>query len=264
MTGSEGTEGGARRLDEAMTVISLDDRPRIPAKSERRVILVVMLTVVTGVTDATAFLKLGNVFTSVMTGNLVLLGLAVGKGDLQPAVHVALALVAFVAGAMVGGRIAGRPSENDGPWPHRLTIALCFEVLLFAGFTLLWESSGPSVSGNVQLSMLLLCALALGVQSSATLRLGIAGLSTTYLTGTLTNVVHSLVHGKFGRDAGRGLAIIGALVSGAVLGSALAINLPAAMPVPQLAILSSVIASGLVIARSHDRRCSLDAGQVGP
>ena len=127
-----------------MNVVSLDHRPRTLAKSERRVILVVMLTLVTGVTDATAFVKLGNVFTSVMTGNLVLLGLAIGKGDLQPAVHVALALVAFVAGAMVGGRIAGHPCETDGPWPHRLTIALCFELLLFVGFTVLWETSGPN------------------------------------------------------------------------------------------------------------------------
>jgi uncharacterized membrane protein YoaK (UPF0700 family) len=145
-----------------------------------------------------------------------------------------------------------------------LTIALCFELLLFLGFTLLWETPGPSVSGNLQLSMLLMCALALGVQSSATLRLGIAGLSTTYMTGTLTNVVHAAVHGKFGNDTGRGLAIIGALVSGAVLGAALAINAPAAMPLPQLAILSLVIASGLFIARSHDRRCSLNPGQVEP
>lgn len=213
----------------------------------------IMLTVVTGVTDATAFIKLGNVFTSVMTGNFVLLGLAVGKGDLQPAVHVALALVAFVIGAMVGGRIAGRPSDTDGPWPHRLTIALCFEFLLFVGFTLLWDTSEPSVSGNLQLFMLMMCALALGVQSSATLRLGIAGLSTTYLTGTLTNVVHSAVHGKFGKDAGRGLAIIGALVSGAVLGAALALNAPDVMSVPQLGILASVIVSGLLITWRHDR-----------
>src|SRR5580658_3797625 len=159
-----------------MTVTSPDDGTLTSAKSERRVILVVMLTVVTGVTDATAFVKLGNVFTSVMTGNLVLLGLAAGKGSLEPVVHVALALAAFVTGAMVGGRIAGHPSESDGPWPHRLTIALCLELLLFAGFTLLWETSGMNPTGSLQLCMLMMCALALGVQSSATLRLGISGL----------------------------------------------------------------------------------------
>jgi uncharacterized membrane protein YoaK (UPF0700 family) len=236
-----------------MTVTSPDDGTLTSAKSERRVILVVMLTVVTGVTDATAFVKLGNVFTSVMTGNLVLLGLAAGKGSLQPVVHVALALVAFVTGAMVGGRIAGHPSESDGPWPHRLTVALCLEVLLFAGFAVLWETSDMDPTGQVQLWMLMMCALALGVQSSATLRLGIPGLSTTYLTGTLTNVVHSAVHGKFGKDTTRGLTIIVALVSGAILGSALAHNAPAAMPVPQLAILTFVISSGLVLTRRHDR-----------
>jgi uncharacterized membrane protein YoaK (UPF0700 family) len=40
----------------------------------------VLLTFGTGVVDGSTFLSLGHVFASVMTGNLVLLGLAAGTG----------------------------------------------------------------------------------------------------------------------------------------------------------------------------------------
>src|SRR5271170_4590429 len=91
------------------------DMQSTPSKSMliSRIHLLILLTFVTGATDATAFERLGNVFTSVMTGNMVLLGLAIGKGDFSPAIHVAWALLAYVSGAMLGGRIAGHPAEGD-------------------------------------------------------------------------------------------------------------------------------------------------------
>jgi uncharacterized membrane protein YoaK (UPF0700 family) len=228
-----------------------------------RTTLVVMLTFVTGATDATAFEKLGSVFTSVMTGNLVLLGLAVGRGNVKPIVHVSLALAAYVVGAMVGGRIAGPPEEGDGHWPLRLTIALILEFSLFAGFGIFWELSGAHPSGALQSCLLMACAVALGVQSSATLRLGISGLSTTYLTGTLTNVVHSAVHGRFDHDSFRGAFVLVALVSGAGVGGGLAVNVPTAAPIPQLTILACVIGCGFVLGRRHEHQTlRADAGMA--
>jgi uncharacterized membrane protein YoaK (UPF0700 family) len=222
--------------------------------------LVTMLALVTGATDATAFEKLGNVFTSVMTGNLVLLGLALGKGTMRPVVHVILALTAYVVGTMLGGRIAGRPEDRDGHWPLRLTIALCLEFALFVGFAIAWELHGDHASGALQVCLLMTCAVALGVQSSATLRLGMSGLSTTYLTGTLTNVVHAAVHGRFGEESARGTLVLLALVSGAVLGGALALKVPAAAPIPQLTVLAFVIGCGLALDRHHEhQRLSADA-----
>jgi uncharacterized membrane protein YoaK (UPF0700 family) len=213
--------------------------------------LLILLTIVTGATDATAFVRLGNVFTSVMTGNMVLLGLAIGKGDLSPAVHVAFALLAYVCGAMLGGRIAGHPREGDGPWPRHLTRALLVELGLFSAFAIAWEIKGGLVTGALQVTLLMVCAIALGIQSSAVLRLGLSGLSTTYLTGTLTNVVHAVAHGKFGRDTFRSAAVLGALISGAALGGVLAVHAPTWAPIPQLILLSTVIVCGIGLARRH-------------
>ncbi|HEY5990219.1 MAG TPA: DUF1275 family protein, partial [Streptosporangiaceae bacterium] len=48
---------------------------------------VVLLTATTGAVDAASFLALGTVFSSVITGNLVLLGIAAGVGRSALAVH---------------------------------------------------------------------------------------------------------------------------------------------------------------------------------
>lgn len=226
--------------------------PRKALKVITRTNLVVLLTFVTGATDATAFEKLGNVFTSVMTGNMVLLGLAIGKGNASPIVHVALALIAYVTGAMVGGRIAGHPSESDGLWHHHLTRALALELGLFGFFAIIWEVHGGHPTGRTQIALLMVCALALGIQSGAVLRLGLSGLSTTYLTGTLTNVVHAVAHGKFGRQNFRSVAVLVALILGAALGGALAVNDPREAPIPQLVILAVVIGGGTVLSRRNE------------
>src|SRR5216684_2520797 len=63
------------------------------------------LTATTGVVDAVSYLALGHVFTANMTGNVVFLGFAAaGAPGLSPA-RSGAALLAFVVGAAIGGRI---------------------------------------------------------------------------------------------------------------------------------------------------------------
>ena len=64
--------------------------------------LVVVLTLTTGAVDVTSFLALGNVFSSVVTGDLVLLGAAAGTGRPELAVHSGVALAGYLAGVMAG------------------------------------------------------------------------------------------------------------------------------------------------------------------
>jgi len=51
-----------------------------------------VLTLTTGVLDAVTFLRLGKVFSSVITGNLALLGVAAGQLDAALALNAGLAL----------------------------------------------------------------------------------------------------------------------------------------------------------------------------
>src|ERR1700728_3039841 len=84
--------------------------------------LVVVLALTSGAIDAVTFVRLGNVFSSVITGNLALLGLAVGEHHSALAVSSGLALAAYAVGVLAGGALAG-PIEGGQPvWPRRTTM----------------------------------------------------------------------------------------------------------------------------------------------
>jgi uncharacterized membrane protein YoaK (UPF0700 family) len=213
----------------------------------RRDTLIIILTVVSGITDAVGFLKLGNVFTSVMTGNMVLLGLDAAKGNGSGVLHTGVAFFAYVAGGILGAKIAGQPAKDGRLWPRSFTIALAVEFCAFAVFNLLFELMNGNPPGNDTLVLLGINALALGIQSAAVIRLGVSGLSTTYLTGTLTTVIAGLHRSKPLAGSGRSLFILAALICGASVGALVADFVPRALPALQLGVLFIVIAGGIVL-----------------
>jgi uncharacterized membrane protein YoaK (UPF0700 family) len=231
---------------------------REPARA--RDAFVVLLAVVTGATDATSFLKLGGAFTSVMTGNMVLLGIAVGRHSGSLATHTGLAFGGYVLGSLFGARIAGHATRSDSLWPQRITTALFAELILFAAFTVGFEVGGGHPIGSLASTLLTLNAVALGVQSSAVLRFGISGLSTTYLTGTLTTVFARLTHHEGLKGHGRHILLLIALVVGAVLGSVLSVQVPRAEPVLQLGLLGIVV----VAVSSRGFKLSVQSAQAVP
>jgi hypothetical protein len=68
--------------------------------------ILLLMTVATGIVDAVSFLALGRVFTANMTGNVVLLGFAFAGVPGLSISRSALALLAFLFGAVLGGRVA--------------------------------------------------------------------------------------------------------------------------------------------------------------
>ncbi|MEC9052373.1 MAG: YoaK family protein, partial [Actinomycetota bacterium] len=87
-------------------------------------VLMLVLTFTTGIVDAVGFLGLDRVFTGNMTGNVVILGMAVVGAEDLPVVGPVLALVGFMAGAALGGRVLKRAA---GKWTG-LTTALFLTV----------------------------------------------------------------------------------------------------------------------------------------
>src|SRR2546428_8442670 len=76
-----------------------------------------VLTAATGLIDAVSYLALGHVFTANMTGNVVFLGFAVAGAPGLSIPRSAVSLGAFLAGAVAGGRPAGRPGSGpQHPW----------------------------------------------------------------------------------------------------------------------------------------------------
>src|SRR5256885_1548595 len=81
-----------------------------------------VLTAATGLIDAVSYLALGHVFTANMTGNVVFLAFAVAGAPGLSIPRSVVSLAAFLAGAVVGGRLAARL----GSGPPRRWVATAF------------------------------------------------------------------------------------------------------------------------------------------
>jgi uncharacterized membrane protein YoaK (UPF0700 family) len=194
--------------------------------------IAIALTFISGAMDVASFTRLGSVFTSVMTGNIVLWGLAVARGSLALASHTAVSIAGYIAGVAAGTVIAyrvrtggpdgsgepGDDADRGGAVSRDIRWALRTELLLLAGFAVGWEISGASPAGWAQYCLLAVAAAAMGVQSAAVKDMGLADVSTTYLTGTLTGLVSALVRPD--QDTPHGVRRFGVLI-GLVAGASL-------------------------------------------
>lgn len=194
--------------------------------------MLVLLGLATGATDATAFVRVGHVFASVITGNLILLGISAERADGTMAVFAACALGGYGLGVILGAPRPGRgPQPDQGEkslWPMGTTRTLILELGLLIGFAILWEAAGLHPSRGLQLALLILAASAMGAQSTAVRRLG--GFSTTYLTSTLTGVLEEIVARRWSDATTRSVSIILAAVAGAAAAIALLAHARGALP----------------------------------
>jgi uncharacterized membrane protein YoaK (UPF0700 family) len=154
--------------------------------------MLLILTWAAGCVDAISYLGLGHVFTAMMTGNTVLLGLALAQGEILAALRSIVALLGFAAGVAAGAMILER-SDEDGRWPRAVTKALALEALFLALFSLIWVLAGNSPGTAAVHFSIVLLSLAMGIQAAAVRRLGVPGIATTYITGTMTSLMVDLV-----------------------------------------------------------------------
>jgi len=217
-----------------------DDAPAVRLRDASAI----ALAITSGATDALSFLALGGAFTSVMTGNLVLLGISIGHPNSALAQQIAVAIIGYIAGCAVGVRIAGIAKPDDPSWPPAIARALAVEFCLFVLYAAGWWAAGGKPAGALAAGLLGLSALALGIQSATVQRFGVSGLSTTYLTGTLTTLVIRIATRRRSLDDSRHLLILAGLVVGAALAAVLALYARAFAPLMQLVPLS--IAIGIV------------------
>ncbi len=183
------------------------------------VTVVILLTVAAGATDALSFLALGRVFSSVMTGNTVLLGIAVGEGRPAPVLHAGAALAGYSAGTVVATRL-GRTGEGR-PTKWRTLIALAAELFVLTSVLTGWLAALGRPSGRLQVALLALAAAAMGAQSATVNAFPGPKQPTTRLTGTITGLLGSLAAGLGSGGRSRGAGALLALLAGAAACAAL-------------------------------------------
>jgi uncharacterized membrane protein YoaK (UPF0700 family) len=225
--------------------------PRASAREDGLPPLLVVLTVVTGVVDALAYLRLGHVFVANMTGNVVFLGFAAaGAGGLSVWGSL-LALACFLPGGIAAGRLASRLGDNRRRQLHAaatVELTFCSIALVVAAV------AGRQLDATSRYALIALLALAMGVQNATARRLAVADLTTTVLTLTLTGIASdSRLGGGSGANTARRILAVAAMLVGATAGALLVLQL---RPVAPLVLAAALLALVAVAARRR-----LDAGQ---
>jgi uncharacterized membrane protein YoaK (UPF0700 family) len=151
--------------------------------------LMLALTFSTGVIDAVGYLGLDRVFTGNMTGNVVILGMALTGADDLPIAGPILALALFMVGAAVAGRVLRAQPVG---WSTRTT------VLLIAVAALLIGSAVPMLViadpfEPVKLAVTGALGMAMGVQAGAARQIGVKDVTTVVVTSTIVGLAFDSV-----------------------------------------------------------------------
>jgi uncharacterized membrane protein YoaK (UPF0700 family) len=219
-------------------------------------LLLVGLTVVTGLVDAFSYLVLGHVFVANMTGNVVFLGFALVRAPGFSIVASIVALVSFWAGAFIGGQVGVRCGGHRG---RHLTAAISLQSVLVALAVILAGLSGTPVSAGYRYPMILVLALAMGIQNATARKLGVPDLTTTVLTLTITGIAADTTGpGGAGSSDGRRALSVTSMLVGALVGAVFVLHVSIILPLVTALVLLVVIA---VTARVLGR---VDAPWVHP
>src|ERR1700756_2560526 len=176
------------------------------------------MTAVTGLVDAVSYLSLGRVFTANMTGNIVLLAFATAHVSGLSIARSLTALMAFLVGAVLGGRIMARAS-TDSQIRFAAQAFLLEVAFLFAASFCGIGYRGDLLEHSFQpFALIALTALAMGTRNAAVRKLAIPDLTTTVLTLTITGIGadSSLAKGNNPRLARRIESVAAMFLSAAV------------------------------------------------
>jgi uncharacterized membrane protein YoaK (UPF0700 family) len=157
------------------------------------------LSLAAGCTDVLSFLKLGDLFTSAMTGNTALLAIAIGRGQLLAASRSLCALLGFTLGVALA-TVLYAPWHTHPNARCGLRRLLLLEIVFLGGCTVLWSASPDPIRGGALYAVILLSALSMGIQAVGARSINSAGISTIVFTTPLVNVVMSAT-GALARSA---------------------------------------------------------------
>jgi len=181
--------------------------------------LLVSMTLVTGLVDAFSYLVLGHVFVANMTGNVVLLGFAIAGAPGFSVTASTTALVAFFAGALIGGRLGTWHGAHRG----RLhSSAAGIQAIFLAASVIFAALGGNPVTAGYRYALIVALAVAMGIQNAAVRKLAVPDLTTTVLTLTIAGMAaDSALAGGPGSQAGRRLIAVVTMLAGALIGAVL-------------------------------------------
>ncbi|MGO9205315.1 MAG: YoaK family protein [Candidatus Limnocylindrales bacterium] len=189
--------------------------------------LLLALTFLTGLVDAFSYLVLGHVFVANMTGNVVFLGFALAGAPGFSISASVVALASFWSGALAGGRVGSRLGEHRG---RHLFAAASVQAGFLAVSVVLASLAASSMPAGFRYPLIVVLAIAMGMQNATARKLGVPDMTTTVLTLTITGTAaDSTLAGGKGSQAGRRLTAVTAMLVGGLVGAVLVIHVRAVL-----------------------------------
>jgi uncharacterized membrane protein YoaK (UPF0700 family) len=192
--------------------------PVVSPVSERSTVAsLLLLTFATGLVDAVSVLVLGHVFVANMTGNVIFLGFWFVPHSGVDMTAAVVAFVSFVAGTVLGGRLARHLDDHVRRW---LTVALCVEVAVLVALSILAGTGVLDYRDNTKLFLIAGLAITFGSQNATARQFGIQELSTTVLTSTIVGIgFDSRLAGGTGHREKLRYSVVATMCAGAVVGA---------------------------------------------
>jgi uncharacterized membrane protein YoaK (UPF0700 family) len=225
-----------------------------PVSERMTVVCLLLLTFSTGIVDAVSVLVLGHVFVANMTGNVIFLGFWFAPRTVVDMTAALVAFVSFVAGAVLGGRLARHLDDDVRRW---LAVALGTEVVVLVALSILTGTGVLDYHDNTKLFLIAGLAVTFGSQNATARQFGIQELSTTVLTSTIVGIgFDSRLAGGTGQREKLRYSVVLTMCAGATVGATM-IRWAVA---PVIALAAAVVAVSAAIFRFGRQRREETAG----
>ena len=199
--------------------------PRPEDKNGPLLPMLLGLTVVSGSVDAYSFLEMGHIFVANVTGDVLFIAFGIAGAQGFSALAALITLAVFFLGAILGGRIFTFFGIHRG---HLLAIVAAIEAGLVAIATGLAATlDGRPVNGD-KYTLIVLLALAMGLQNALAFKLAVPGLTTSVVTQAIAGIsAESQLAGGSRSNTGTRIASTLSLFVGALIGALFIVNVNA-------------------------------------
>jgi uncharacterized membrane protein YoaK (UPF0700 family) len=167
-------------------------------QAHKRNAVLALLSLGAGTTDVLTFLRLGNLFTSAMTGNAALLMVSIGNADWRAASRAVTALIGFAAGVAFASALASRWKALPEPGPLRRLLVL--ELVFLTACASLWSATAATPPGALLYAVIVLSAFSMGMQAICARSIDVPAISTIVFTSVLIRIVSRLTQRLASRD----------------------------------------------------------------
>ena len=253
----DSTESAGRQED-AVTLPAFVQACGHGARRRRLLLLVLTLTLAAGWTDALSYLAVGHVFASIMSGNVLFVGLSIAQRNTALLTRAVVALLLFLGGIILGSRsLQMLPTQQTvGRWRRAFACYLLGEEVILLAFALVWLLAGHLARHPVEQVVLLgMAAFGMGLQGALLGAFNILDVSTVALTATELLLGIQLAQWITGRPAHHRLGTSGPFLGALILSYVVAAFI-VALTVPWIgaAFMPSLLLLGAVMVLAMPER----------